>query len=123
MAAFENGLPPHIGIDMSKEDPAATFAISRARAKKHAANHLSNVVPLVTPTQVSAIATADPVPPGQILKHLAGLQDSLAALQAGKNTPAPATASAVSRPSSGVKRTASGASTTHTCRLSQGFTC
>ena len=38
IASFENGLPPHIRIEMIREDAAPSFQASRTRAKKHESN-------------------------------------------------------------------------------------
>lgn len=64
-ASFENGLLPHLRLELIREDPAVSFQESRARAKKHEANNLRGVkpspdpIPNPTPTaaQTSALST------------------------------------------------------------------
>ena len=47
-AAFEAGLPPHIRLEIIREDPTHSFQVARARAKKHETNYLRE-----TTTQIS----------------------------------------------------------------------
>ena len=64
-ASFENGLLPHLRLELVREDPAVSFQESRARAKKHEANNLRGVKPTPDPipnptpavAQTSALST------------------------------------------------------------------
>ncbi|CAM9820956.1 unnamed protein product, partial [Sphacelaria rigidula] len=58
-AAFEAGLPPHIRVEIVREDPTHSFQVARARAKKHETNNLRGTQPEISnpsPTHVSSFA-------------------------------------------------------------------
>ena len=81
-ASFENGLLPHLRLELVREDPAVSFQESRARAKRHEANNLRGVKPTPDPipNPTPAVAQTSALSTPQYDQKMAAMETTIASL-------------------------------------------